>query len=115
MPNQQDFGLCRFEDGILTISIIPAIPVGGLDVHLTVAKHFGSTSGVILKSMASGFYNVSGLTILNSGQGIIQANLNSPDTSGLPYGNYAFEVRCYTSGRNTDYTQGYFTVNPSMG
>ncbi len=115
IPVEQDFSISRYVDVTVVIDVRPPTPIGGLDVRMTVAERFGSTSPKFVKSMNSGFYNVSGLTILDSGRGILQATIRSVDTSGLDWGNYAFEVKRWDSGCVTDLTQGYLILRPSMG
>lgn len=115
MPVEQDFPINRYVDQTIVIDISPPMPIGGLDIRMTVADRFGSTTPRFVKSMASGFYGVSGLNIVNSGAGLLSANIRSVDTSGLDWGNYAFEVKRWDSGAVTDLTQGYMILKPSMG
>lgn len=115
MPIEQDFAVSRYVDVTVVIDVRPPIPVGGLDLRMTVSDRFGSDSPRFVKSMSSGFYGVSGLSIVNSGQGIISARIRSVDTSGLDYGAYAYEVKRWDSGNVTDLTQGYLVLKPSMG
>jgi len=112
MPTPADWQLARYEDGFLTIGLQPPVPIGGWEIQLTVKKRFGGTTPLIVKSLTSGYMNVSGLTILNSGNGTIRAQINSPDTSGLAYGNYAYTVDRLTSGSSTCLSEGYFMVMP---
>lgn len=115
MPYEQDFALNRYVDLSLVIDLRPPMPIGGLDLRLTVSDRFGSITPRFVKSMSSGFYNVSGLNILDSGQGRISAKINSVDTSGLDWGCYAYELKRFDSGNVTDLTQGYLILKPSMG
>jgi hypothetical protein len=112
---EQDFPISRHSDVTVVIDLRPPAPVGGLDVRMTVADSFGSTSGRFVKYMNSGFYGVSGLTIVNSGAGVIAATIRAVDTSGLDWGNYAYEVKRFESGTETPWTQGYLILRPSMG
>jgi hypothetical protein len=61
--------------------------------------------------MASGYYGVSGMNIVNSGQGQFRITLDAVDTSGFVAGNYAYEIRRLNSGNITSLTQGYITVS----
>lgn len=115
MPHEQDFSISRYVDVTVVIDVRPPMPIGGLDIRMTVSDRFGSTSPRFVKYMASGFYGVSGLAIVNSGQGVLSARIRSLDTSGLDWGNYAFEVKRWDSGNVTDLTQGYLILKPSMG
>lgn len=111
MPSEANYPLVRYEDGLLTVGLAPPTDVGGWAVQLTVMKHFGG-SGFILRSVASGYIGVSGMTILDSGVGVFQASINSPDSSGRDPGNYAFLLERVDSGFNTVLTRGYMTLTP---
>lgn len=112
MSVQADFSLARQEDGVLIISMTPVIPIGGQNYQFQVTKRFGGTSGLITKSMHSGFYNVSGMNIVNSGQGIMRVNINEVDTSGREWGNYSFNVQRLDSGNRTVVSEGYLVILP---
>ena len=115
MPVLADFSLARYEDGNLTITMAPATPIGGWSVQLRIYKHFGGGSGLVIKNMASGFINVSGINIINSGQGIFNVTLNSADTSGLAYGNYVYEAVRLDSGYRSVLAEGILSILPSIG
>lgn len=112
MPVLTDFQMSKFEDGILVVEMEPPQPIGGWLVRFQVMKRFGSSSGLIEKWMGSGGYNVSGMDIVNSGQGLYQATINSLDTSGLDYGAYAFQSERMDSGFRTVLNEGYFMLVP---
>lgn len=111
MPVEIDFRLSKFEDITITIPLAPPTPIGGWEVKLSVAHRFGG-SGLIQKSMASGRYNVSGMNIVNSGAGIMSAKFYTSDTSGLAYGNYAYQCERLDSGSRTVLTQGFMMLLP---
>lgn len=110
-----DFSLARYEDGILTISMAPPVAIGAWDIRFRVQKRFGGTSGLITKSITSGFNGSSGITITNSGQGQFNVAINSRDTSGLEYGNYAFSTERFESGSRTILSEGYLQLMPGVG
>lgn len=110
-----DFSLSRNADESAVIVMNPPVPIGGWDIRFVVGRRFSSTDPVILKSVASGFNGASGITVTNSGQGIFTVSLNSIDSSGLAYGNYAYEAARYSSGNRNPITQGYILLGPSMG
>ena len=56
-----DFSLHKLEDADITVPLVPETAIGGWSVQMQLSKRFGSTSGHILKSMASGYYGVSGI------------------------------------------------------
>lgn len=80
-----------------------------------VQHRFGGISGIIVKSVASGFAaGQSGFTYLNSGQGQFQVNFNSVDTSGMDYGNFAFAIERLDSGSRTVISEGYLMLSPGV-
>ena len=112
MPIQVEATQVRMEDGLLVISLVPPIPIGGQSWQFEVLNRFGGVSGRIIKSMASGHYNVSGMNIVNSGQGVMNVAINSVDTSGLQWGNYAFTVTRLDSGNRQAATEGFLKIQP---
>lgn len=111
MPIYADFPLSKYTDGILTIKLTPAAAVGLWDLRFRVCKRAGGESGLINKYYASGFAG-SGITLQNSGQGIINIRLDSADTSGLPLGNYYASVTRWSSGSVTTLTEGFIVLTP---
>lgn len=117
MPVHMDFAYTRMEDGTLTISLTPPIPVGGQDWAFRCGKRFGGGMDLIQKSVSSGFsassgVPMSGIQVINSGQGVFQIALNSPDTSGLDYGNYSFSFARTMSGQYSTAAEGYMLLEP---
>jgi hypothetical protein len=113
MPILADFTLCRYEDGSLVVSLAPGTNIGGWSMRFALQHRFGGISGIIEKWMASGYYGVSGMNINNSGQGVFNIGVNSADTSGLDFGNYAYTVERLDSGFRTILTEGYLQLTPS--
>ncbi len=105
-----DFFLHKREDALLEVPLTPITAIGGWSIETRFSRNFGSTSGWIVKSMASGFYGVSGMNISNSGVGIFYFEINSLDTSGLTAGNYAYTTVRTDSGFRTDLAQGYLNL-----
>lgn len=112
MPIQVQAPLIRMEDGLLVIQLAPSIAIGGQSWQFELMNRFGGVSGRIVKNMASGFLVSSGMNITNSGIGIMTVQVNSQDTSGLPYGNYVFAVTRLDSGNRTAATEGYLLLLP---
>lgn len=110
-----DFTLLRQEDAVLNVSMSPPVAVGGWDIRFQMAKRFGAESGLVTKSVASGFNGQSGITVVNSGQGVFSVRMNSPNTSGREFGNYAFAITRFTSGSQTVLTEGYVMLGPTVG
>ena len=115
MSVQIDFGLFRFEDGVLSVEMVPAVSIAGWRLQYTQWKRFqntsGSTSGIITKMAASGFGGgQSGITITNSGQGRFNVALFATDMSGSPGpdpGEYYYKVERMDSGFRQVLTEGY--------
>lgn len=110
MPVNMDWSLVRYEDGVVNFGMDPPQAVGGWGVTFTVTKRFGSDAAIMTKSMASGFVGVSGITMVNSGQGQFNINIWEADTSGLQPGNYACRIDRTDSGNKTLLTQGYLLL-----
>ncbi len=110
MPINQDFQISRGEDLIIEISLTPPQPIGGYGIRFQSTRRFGGNYPLITKSMASGFYNVSGMNILNSGNGSMNVVLKGPDTSGLDFGNYSYTVARTDSGFYSEYLVGYVVL-----
>ncbi len=110
-----DFPICRLVDQQITLGLSPPIPISGLAIEFQAMKRFGATNGVFLKSVASGFNNVSGINVFNAPQAQMNIQINSVDTSGLDFGAYPYEARRVDSGFRTVVAQGYLLLNPSGG
>lgn len=106
-----DYSWVKFDDGNLIMVMEPPLPIGGLSIEFTLSKRTGG-SGYFTKSMASGYYGVSGMNIVNSGQGIMTISLNSVDSSGRDYGNYAFRISRMMSGQRATLTEGFEILLP---
>lgn len=116
MPALQDFTIAKNEDGTLTISTAPPVAVGGWEVEFNLSKRFGSDTPYIRKSAASGYYaGQSGITVANPVQGVFNVRLNSVNTSGLEFGNYAYAFSRLNSGSRTVLSEGYMLLSPNMG
>ncbi len=111
MPALGEFSLIRLEDGILQIGMAPPVAIGGWSVEFTVVKRLGGTDPYITKSMASGYYGVSGMLLTNSGQGVMRVNIDSVDTSGMDAGLYVYNVARLSSGSRTVLSRGHFVLN----
>ena len=112
MPVIGDFSIIKLEDGILYVELAPPVAIGGMALSCQVTRRFGGTSGLIQKSVSSGFNGASGISVINSGQGMLSVAIRSQDTSGLDYGNYAFSILRTDSGSRTVLTEGFFVVEP---
>lgn len=110
MPIYSDFYLSKLEDGIVTIAMSPAVPIGGWNINFNLTKRENSSNVLIKKTVASGYSVVSGITIQDSGQGIFSVRMNSNDTSGFDPGNYAYEIVRMDSGFRSILCKGYLIM-----
>ncbi len=111
MAKQMNYALALYADGVLTIELEPPIAIGGWSIQYFETHRPGNLSGQVIKSMTSGFYAVSGMNIVNSGQGIFSMNVYATDTSGRCPGNYAFQFRRTDSGLHKVLVEGYRIAN----
>ena len=70
---------------MLTVTLTPPTNIGGWSIRWMAQRYFGGLSGLVTKYTASGFDGQSGITITNSGQGVFNVQINSADSSGMPY------------------------------
>ena len=113
MPIISDFSLSKMEDAILNVSIAPATAIGGWHIQFQVQQRHGGISGLITASCASGFGGgVSGITVTNSGEGRFRVAVNSPQTSGWNYQNFAYNITRLDSGSRTIITEGNLLLMP---
>lgn len=115
MPIQTNFRLERFADGDLTVGLTPPANISGWTLQMTMWRRAqnisGSVSGLITKSCASGFNNVSGINVTNGAQGIFTVGFNRFDVSGnLDSGAYYFKVERMDSGNASTIAEGYRLV-----
>lgn len=111
MPLQVDYALAVGEDGTITLSLSTPVGIGGMNIEFVVMPRFDGEP-FITKSMASGFYGVSGMNIVESGEGIMRVNLYETEFSGRPYGNYASQWRRLDSGYHKIISEGYILRTP---
>ncbi len=115
MPVQTNFKLERHADGDLTVSLAPQANISGWTLQTTMWKNYqnvsGSVSGLITKSCASGFNNVSGINVTNGIQGTFMVHFNRFDVSGnLDSGAYYFKAERMDSGNASVIAEGYRLV-----
>jgi len=108
-----DFSLSRFEDAVLSVSLTPAVNISGQSIRFLSQHRFGGLSGFAIKSVASGFNNVSGINVTDGVNGVMQITLNSVDSSGLDFGNYAYSIERLDNNSRTLYTAGFWAINVS--
>lgn len=113
MPKFADFYIVRGNDGLITVGVEPPTPIGGWEIQFLATHRFGGVSGIIDRRVASGYgAGQSGITILNSGQGIFQVNVWAGDTSGSQFGNIVYTAKRLDSGFQTDLALGTIVLQP---
>lgn len=112
MPARGEFRFTRGEDVTLLIPLDTPSPLGGKPLEFQVLNRFGGASGLIVKTCNSGFNGVSGLAVVNSGQGQLQADIWSPDTSGWVPKSYVYQVDDLSSGVRSRISEGFLVVDP---
>lgn len=106
----------RYDDGIVNVELAPQQPIGGWEINVVIRKRFGgppgTLSGLVVRSCASGYNNVSGVNVLNSGLGQFAISLDGSVLSGQNYGNYALEIFRTGSGVQTMLANGFIQNMP---
>ncbi len=93
------------------MSLAPPTAVGGWTV---VYEQMKRADGVpfITKQIASGFSAQSGITVVNSGQGVFAIQLFQSEMSGRNPGAFFYRVRRTDSGSLTPVSEGYRAYVP---
>lgn len=114
-----NFSIDRSSDGTVTFSVTPPVAIGGMSLNFLLTKRLGGVSGLYQAFASSGIPNPlvsgsvgSGITILNSGAGLMQINIPSAATSGLDPGSYAFRITRTDSGFYTTLAEGFLVLLP---
>lgn len=107
---QQSFAWYISSDGLLTINISPPAPVGGRSLQWSVLNQQYGISGLIQKYLSSGYNGASGISILNSGQGVLNIHINGSDTSGWQAGCYFHQLVATDSGLSVTMLTGNFLL-----
>ena len=100
------------QDATLTIPLSPPTAVGGEQYKFLMTKRFGGGSGLVECYVNSGYNGVSGMSVVNSGQGQFQITFPGLNTSGLEFGNYACTIFRTKSGFFTPVSDFYITLGP---
>lgn len=107
MSTLMDFQMGRQEDYTLVIQMTPPTPIVGWTLQFSMMKRFGGVSGLFPPKTIG-----SGIIINNSNLGIFSVGINSVDTSGIEYGNYAYLAQRLDSGQQTNLSEGYGLISP---
>ncbi len=116
MSVENTLSLQSLEDTSLTISLAPPTAIGGWSLKFQAQHRYGGISGFMTKYTASGYGGVvSGITITNSGQGILSIAINAVDTSGLDFTPYVYQLERTDSGFRTITNYGFLNILPRVG
>ena len=108
MPQYFDFGLIPNTDLTLQVQMTPPVNISSWGIQLYMTTRFGGISGVIVSYLASGYSNnVSGMSIINSGQGIFSAFIPKLLMSGRDTGDYAYNFNRTDSGSAAVLVEGF--------
>ncbi len=108
MATQENFNVYRSTDA--RYSGDAGLALSGMVVTFEVQHRFGGSSGIIFKTSASG-----NVTLTAAASGLFTVSLRAGDTSGMPFGAYAFQARNAVSGNQAVLTEGYMNLLPSVG
>lgn len=112
MAVQCDFAFARYEDGTLSVTMKPPVPITNWSIQFDIMKRFGGES-LVNKMVASGYNGTSGITVVNEALGVFNISLSyDVDMSGFQYGNYAYQSRRTDSGGRSIITEGYMSLTP---
>ena len=110
MPVETSFSLPRQEDATITVVMTPPVSITGWPIQFNFLKRFGGDP-LFSKYLASGFNGVSGISIVDAGQGVFNVSLEANNTSGFQPGNYAVQTFRLSSGARTELTCGFATLD----
>jgi hypothetical protein len=111
MPVLTDFYLVQREDGIITISMQPPVPLTNRSIRWQMTNRFDGISGLIQKYGYSGYQaGQSGITV-NTPNTSFNVSINSADTSGLDAKNFAWTAELLDTPR-TCVAEGYALIGP---
>ncbi len=110
MPVYADFPIVQQEDMRVSLNMNPPVPIGQWTIQFQVQRRFGGISGIMFASVASGFNGMSGITIIDSGQGQMVVTIPSVVTSGMNPGPKAFAGNRIDSGFHTCIVEGFLLL-----
>lgn len=110
MPVYADFPLTSQESALINLGIQPPTAVGGWTTRFDIMKRAGGAPFLSLYA-ASGYQaGQSGITVINSGQGVFSFPINSSVTSGIDAINYAYRFYRTDSGYYDMLAQGFLQL-----
>lgn len=112
MANHVDVPLSWNEDANYRVGVAPPTPIGGWTIEFNMYARIGGEPIVTLYT-ASGYNGASGLSIANSGDGILDIPLYLRSyLSGRDFGNYPYYAKRTDSGYVTNLVEGYVIYTP---
>lgn len=127
MPIYVDYEMARYSDGVVSIGMSPPQPIGGWTIRYREFVNFGGGQPLVLESgqssgrldvnkvekwVSSGLNGQSGITITDSGVGIMTIRVYESEVSGRPYGAYAYQLERLDSGSLCVLAEGYRLHTP---
>lgn len=107
----KDFQIERGEYKEIQIDMEPPFAIGGKEFVVQLNNEPFSQSGYFVGNLNSGYgAGQSGITVLNSGQGSLNAAIPGSATSGLDQGMYYLSTYLLTSGQESLVTRGYIRI-----
>lgn len=111
MPSIVEFGsFVAGTDFTVTVGLAPPTGTSGQTWQFQLGTRFGWSSGLVTKSCASGYNNVSGVNLIDGINGTFNVALNAVDTSGFDPLNYACNFRRLDSGSVGTALEGYLQI-----
>ncbi len=123
MAISADFYTVQFSDGLLTVTMSPSVNISSWSLRYREFKNFGGGQPLVLASgqgsglleenlvekwCGSGTGNgVSGITILDSGVGMLRVDFPKAEISGREPGAYAYTLDRVDSGQARRVAEGY--------
>lgn len=118
MSQYADLTITQYDDNIVGIQITPPTNISTYDFRFTMRYRFNGETALIQKystSMSGTGGGQSGITVTNSGGGLLTVTINSIDTSGIPSTAYAYDLARTNSGSYADLVHGFVLLIPSFG
>ena len=103
MSVRSNMAFKRGQDLKIRASMSPSKSVSGYSLTFTVKDSIGGTTR-ITKTVGSG------ITVINSGKGIVDISLGASDTSALSVQRYVWDIRRTDSGYNRELAGGELSL-----
>ncbi|RJQ24605.1 hypothetical protein C4577_07490 [Candidatus Parcubacteria bacterium] len=112
MPVYTNISVTPLSDFTVQTQVNPITAIGAWNIQFQVTNRAGGISGLITLSTNSGYINnVSGGTIVNSGNGIFSFTVSGGSMSGFQPGAYFYNIQRLGSGVTTELSLGYLLIS----